>query len=139
MLVSEAKNTFKIKIKIAGGLTPPSDAELSELFFEAMLQICTITTPRCYLKDAEIDTDEEVYRYISGGKFVTYPQKPLFDTEDESYDANVELLMDNDLNYAVIAKAAALYSKSWDNVQKFESEYNQWIANFKANFNKVAR
>jgi hypothetical protein len=139
MLLNRAKEIFTSKIKIAGGLTPPEDKTLSELFYEAMSYIATKCTPRELLRDSEIDTDDisELLRNLPNGMFLIKPVVPIFDPTDPAYNNLVHLSIDEDLNYAVINKAAALYSREAKDIQKFENESLQIVNIFKANFNKA--
>ena len=139
MLLNRAKEVFISKIKIAGGLTPPDDATLSEIFYEAMSFIATKCTPRELLRDSEIDTDDisEVLRNLPRGAFLVKPTKPIFDDSAEGYNVAAHLIMDHDLDYAVINKAAALYSREAKDILKFDNEALVVINIFKANFNKA--
>jgi|GEM_PF-6555682 len=139
MLLADVKKKFYTKIKIAGGLTPPSDVELEELIQEALTFIATACTPRELLRDSIVDTDDlgEVLRNLAGGLFIMKPETPIFDKENTNYSALAHLKMDNDLDYAVINTAAALYSRDAKDILKFENEALKIINQFKANFNKV--
>ena len=137
MLLSRAKSIFEVKIKTTGGLQAPKDADLSEIFYEALIFIATKCIPKELLKDIAVDTDQEVLRSIKGGFFIMKPAFPIFDVSDINYNALVHLQIDNDLDYAVINKAAALYSREIKNITKFENETTRIINRYKANFNKV--
>ncbi len=131
MLVTIAKNNFERKISIAGGLKSPSDTELSALFEEAMVFIATKVTPRECLRDRRRD-GERILRQLSNGRVVIHPTAPDF-----GGDVKMHLLFDEDLSYAVVAKAASLYSRDVDDINKFDKETLEWINLFKVNFNKV--
>jgi len=130
MLLSRAKSIFELKIKTTGGLQAPNDADLSEIFYEALIYVATKCIPRELLTLVTSTENRDVLRLIGGGSFIALPQKPNF--------LNVEpLQIDSDLDYAVINKAAALYSREKNDIIKFENEASRVINRYKANFNKV--
>jgi len=137
MLLIKVKQIFSTKIKIAGGLKMPVDSDLSETVFEALIFVATHCIPRELLKDSAIDTDEVLLRNLSDGFFIKEPAYPIFDASDPLYNASMHLQIDEDLNYAVINKAVALYSREAKNIMKFEEEARRVINRYKANYNKV--
>lgn len=138
MLISKAKEIFEMKIRIAGGLSMPSDDDLSEIFYEALIYIATKCVPRELLRGGtKADIDEEVFRLIKSGYFIIKPRKPLFDDTNTNYSALEHLQIDSDLDYAVVNKAAALFSREMANISKFEAEAERIINRYKSNYNKV--
>ncbi len=131
MLLSDVKKSFEMKLKSSGGYKMPEDDELSEIVYEAMVYVASVCLPRELLRD-ESNSEDSVLRFISGGDFVTQPVKPDFTSNED------HLLIDEDLTFAVINKAVALYSRDMNDIARFENEAKRVINRYKANYNKLA-
>ena len=131
MLLSNVKKSFEMKLRSAGGIKMPEDNELSEIVYEALVYVASVCLPRELLRD-ESDSEDEVLRFVSGGDFVAIPTKPDFTSSED------HLLIDEDLTFAVINKAVALYSRDANDIVRFENEAQRVINRYKANYNKLS-
>jgi len=137
MTLDQVKKSFKTKIKVSSGLKEPSNIDLSELFKEALHFVSKRCIPTVLKKNIEIDGEVNVLRYISDGNYIQKPVVPIFDTKDANYSDTAELNIDETLSYAVINKAAALYSRDNSDITKFNNECLSELNRYKANYNKA--
>lgn len=76
---------------------------LSEMFLEAMLWVANKCVPSELIRKNE--TEDEIYRVIGDAYFITVPDKPNFDDENDC------LMIDESLTYAVINYVAFLINQ----------------------------
>jgi len=130
MTLQRVKTLFELKIKTAGGLSLPDTDMLSILCDEACRHVAVRCSPVVLLRLSPYD-GESILRTLGNGFLVVTPEYPDF-TSDV-----LHLMIDEELNYAVINKMAALYSRDAKDIVRFENEATQAINLFKANFTRL--
>lgn len=93
MLLSKVKTVTQYRL--AGAKKLPLDAELSELFMEAMYYVTNRCVPQELLREAGIDVDA-VLRNIEDGAYIAIPETPDFTS------TVTHLQIDESLTYACI-------------------------------------
>jgi len=131
MLTSRAKDIFNTKIKAIGGLNPPTDAELNEFLYEAMIYAATKCIPNELLRSSENENETAILRFIGGGDFIVLPEMPNVSDDLQ------HLQIDEELSYAVINKAVSLFCRDLNHIRKFENEADNAINRYKANYSKI--
>lgn len=132
MKLARVKEAFEAKMTVAGELQNPEISVLNTIAHEALLFVATRCTPVALLRDS-VDETESIFRFISGGRVIIDPGVPDFsDTVND-----LSLMIDEELNYAVVNKMCALYSRDVKNVMRFENEVKTIINDFKANFLRI--
>lgn len=118
MLLSSVKKS--IEKKLDRSFKIPDDDVLSHTIYEAMLYVAAQCEPQklvCY-PDGE---EKPVFRMLSEGRYITFPDFPNFEEEDK------DIVMDEMLSYAVIHETCFLLSGE----EKFDQQCTRWISMFK--------